>query len=103
MMRLFNRFYVLCAVAACTILFTAWALTSRAYGDITPIKSGNFKTVTEFDQRLVVFGDAWSDNETEALQGKAWTDWLCGMVWNYWYPGDRNVSGIYNDKSTDDN
>ncbi|KAJ5298917.1 uncharacterized protein N7443_007037 [Penicillium atrosanguineum] len=79
MIRLFNRFYALCAVAACTILFSAWALTSRAYGDITPIKSGNFQTVTEFDQRLVVFGDSWSDNETEELQGKAWTDWLCGM------------------------
>ncbi|KAJ5669990.1 uncharacterized protein N7477_005353 [Penicillium maclennaniae] len=80
MIRLFTRFYALCAVAACTILFSAWALTSRAYGDITPIKSGNFQTVTEFDQRLVVFGDSWSDNETEELQGKAWTDWLCGMI-----------------------
>lgn len=89
MIRLFNRFYALCAVAVCTILFFAWALTSRAYGDITPIKSGNFQTVTEFNQRLVVFGDSWSDNETEDLQGKAWTDWLCGMVRRYIPWGQR--------------
>ncbi|KAJ5637710.1 hypothetical protein N7490_007589 [Penicillium lividum] len=77
MMRLFNRFYALCAVAACTILYSAWFLTSRKFGDIVPLASNKFETVTDFDRRLVVFGDSWSDNETEEPQGKVWTDWLC--------------------------
>ncbi|KAJ5935134.1 hypothetical protein N7466_004681 [Penicillium verhagenii] len=77
MMRLFNRFYALCAIAACTIFYSAWFLTSRSFGDIVPLASNNFETVAEFDRRLVVFGDSWSDNETEEPQGKVWTDWLC--------------------------
>ncbi|KAJ5627358.1 hypothetical protein N7528_004785 [Penicillium herquei] len=78
-MRLFNRFYALCAIAACTILYSAWFLTSHNYGDIVPLRSGQFQTAEQFDQRLVVFGDSWSDNETEESQGKVWTDWLCEM------------------------
>jgi hypothetical protein len=80
MIRLFNRFYGLVAVAACTILYSAWFLTSRNLGDIVPLASGQFRTAASFDQRLVVFGDSWSDNETEEEQGRVWTDWLCGMV-----------------------
>jgi HMG box factor len=80
MIRLFNRFYALCAVAACTILYSAWFLTSRNLGDIVPLASEQFRTASSFDQRLVVFGDSWSDNETEEKQGRVWTDWLCGMV-----------------------
>ncbi|OKP14002.1 hypothetical protein PENSUB_271 [Penicillium subrubescens] len=79
MIRLFNRFYALCAVAACTILYSAWFLTSRSLGDIVPLASEQFRTASSFDQRLVVFGDSWSDNETEEEQGRVWTDWLCGM------------------------
>ncbi|KAJ5273413.1 hypothetical protein N7478_008538 [Penicillium angulare] len=77
MMRLFNRFYVLCGLAACTMLYSAWFLTSRNFGDIVPLASEEYHTAPEFGERLVVFGDSWSDNETEDLQGKVWTDWLC--------------------------
>lgn len=105
MMRLSNRFYALCAVAACTILFSAWALTSRTYGDITLIKSAHFQTATEFEQRLVVFGDSWSDNEAEERQGKAWTDWLCSMVRIYLGGRDGECLGLHGgvlcDKPTD--
>lgn len=80
MIRLFNRFYGLVTVAACTILYSAWFLTSRNLGDIVPLASVQFQTAASFDQRLVVFGDSWSDNETEEGQGRIWTDWLCGMV-----------------------
>jgi hypothetical protein len=80
MVRLFNRFYALSAVAACTILPTAWFLTSRRFPDIIPLASGQFQAAATFDQRLVVFGDSWSDNETNESQGKVWTDWLCSMV-----------------------
>lgn len=80
MMRLFNRFYALCAFAVCTILYSAWFLTSRNFGDIVPLASSKFETAADFDRRLVVFGDSWSDNETEEPQGKVWTDWLCEKV-----------------------
>lgn len=80
MMRLFNRFYALCAIAVCTILYSAWFLTSRNFGDIVPLATSKFETAAEFDRRLVVFGDSWSDNETEEPQGKVWTDWLCEKV-----------------------
>lgn len=80
MMRLFNRFYALCAVAACTILYSAWFLMWRTYGDVVPVTSEHFQTASTFDQRLVVFGDSWSDNDTEEPQGRVWTDWLCSMV-----------------------
>ncbi|KAJ5297470.1 hypothetical protein N7508_007719 [Penicillium antarcticum] len=79
MVRLFTRFYALSAVAACTILPTAWFLTSRRFPDIIPLASGQFEAAATFDQRLVVFGDAWSDNETNEPVGKVWTDWLCSM------------------------
>ncbi|KAJ5662768.1 hypothetical protein N7462_011694 [Penicillium macrosclerotiorum] len=79
MLRLFNRFYALCGIAACTILYSAWFLTFRNFGDIVPLGSEQFRTATSFDQRLVVFGDSWSDNDTEEPQGQVWTDWLCEM------------------------
>lgn len=79
-MRLFNRFYALCAVAACTILYSAWFLTSQRDGNIVHVETGHFQTASSFGQRLVVFGDSWSDNETVELQGRVWTDWLCSMV-----------------------
>lgn len=79
MMRMFNRFYGLCAIAVCTILYTAWFLTGRSFGDVVPL-AGKFKSANEFDHRLVVFGDSWSDNETDEVQGKVWTDYLCDMV-----------------------
>lgn len=48
----------------------------------------------ESPQRLIVFGDSWSDNgrypidppsqdqviSRDAQQGQVWTDWLCAMV-----------------------
>ena len=80
MIRLFSRFYALCALAACTMLYSAWFLTSRKFGGVVPIGHEEFQTAAEFGQRLVVFGDSWSDNETSDLQGKVWTDWLCEMV-----------------------
>jgi HMG box factor len=80
MVRMFNRFYALSAVAVCTIVFTAWFLTSRRFPDIVPLAVGQFEVASIFDQRLVVFGDSWSDNANEDSQGKVWTDWLCSMV-----------------------
>lgn len=77
-MRMFNRFYGLCAVAVCSILYTAWFLTGRNFGDIVPL-AGTFQTADKFDHRLVVFGDSWSDSETEEEQGKIWTDHLCDL------------------------
>lgn len=79
-MRLFSRVYAVCAAAACIILYSAWFLTSRNLGDIVPLASEKFQTTSSFDQRLVVFGDSWSDNETREAQGMVWTDWLCSMV-----------------------
>jgi HMG box factor len=80
---MFNRFYGLCAIAVCSILYTAWFLSGRNFGDVIPLKSSKFQTTHDFDQRLVVFGDSWSDNDTEEHQGKVWTDWLCDMVFTY--------------------
>ncbi|KAJ5585553.1 uncharacterized protein N7459_005353 [Penicillium hispanicum] len=79
MIHLFNRFYALCAVAACTILYSAWFLTSQNFGDVIPLRSEHYTTAKTFSQRLVVFGDSWSDNETEEAQGQVWTDQLCSM------------------------
>lgn len=78
-MRMFNRFYGLCAVAVCTILYTTWFLSGRRFSDAVPL-AGKFQTSKEFDRRLVIFGDSWSDSETEEEQGKVWTDHLCEMV-----------------------
>lgn len=80
MLRLFNRFYTLCAVAAVTLLYSAWVLTSRHLGNSEPLVGGSFRTVSSFDRRLVVFGDSWSNVKTEERQGRVWTDWLCEMV-----------------------
>ena len=107
-MRLFNRFYALCAVAACTILSFAWFLTSRDLSDIVPLASEKFQTAHEFDRRLVVFGDSWSDNKTEKLQGPVWTDLLCSMVWNAPSVGMRmsmllGAAGIRNAHGLTDN
>jgi HMG box factor len=93
MVRLFNRFYALSAVAACTILSTAWFLTSHRFPDIIPLASGQFEAAAAFDQRLVVFGDSWSDNETFEPEGKIWTDWLCSMVRYKKKPNLPHVSG----------
>ncbi|EPS31744.1 hypothetical protein PDE_06701 [Penicillium oxalicum 114-2] len=79
MFRLFNRFYTLCAVAAVTLLYSAWVLTSRHLGNSEPLVGGSFRTVSSFDRRLVVFGDSWSNVKTEERQGRVWTDWLCEM------------------------
>ncbi|CAG8946789.1 unnamed protein product [Penicillium salamii] len=82
MVRMFNRFYVLCALAVGTILTSAWFLTSRRLSDILPLPVGQFQVTSTFDQRLVVFGDSWSDNSnsTANSQGPIWTDWLCSMM-----------------------
>ncbi|KAJ5908806.1 hypothetical protein N7495_001488 [Penicillium taxi] len=80
MIRLFNRLYFLCVVAAFTVLYSAWFLTSRKLGDVVLL---DIETPPTFDRRLVVFGDSWSDNEKEEMQGKSWTDWLCLMSSSY--------------------
>ncbi|KXG50912.1 Esterase, SGNH hydrolase-type [Penicillium griseofulvum] len=79
MTRLFNRFYGLSAVAVCMIFISAWFLTSRSLSDIVPSVSEPFQVASTFDQRLVVFGDSGSDNQSGEPQGKIWTDWLCSM------------------------
>ncbi|OQE13019.1 hypothetical protein PENFLA_c057G01650, partial [Penicillium flavigenum] len=70
MTRILNRFYALSAVAVCMILTTAWFLTSRSFSDIDPLASDTFQIANMFDQRLVVFGDSWSDNKSNSPQGK---------------------------------
>ncbi|KAJ5169404.1 Esterase SGNH hydrolase-type [Penicillium coprophilum] len=80
MIRLFNRFYALSAIAVCTIFISAWFLKSRTVPDITPLVSDPFQVASTFDQRLVVFGDSWSGNQSSEPQGKLWTDWLCSML-----------------------
>ncbi|KAF7720007.1 Uncharacterized protein PECH_008125 [Penicillium ucsense] len=77
MLRLFNRFYTLCALAVCTILYSAWVLTSRTLRTAQPFAGLQFRTAPSFDRRLVVFGDSWSDRKTVEGQGRVWTDWLC--------------------------
>ncbi|KAJ5224074.1 hypothetical protein N7468_008616 [Penicillium chermesinum] len=76
--RLGNRFYVLCGVAACSMLYSAWFLSTRTLNDLVSLSS-HFETAKTFDRRLVVFGDSWSDNKTNAPEGPIWTDWLCSM------------------------
>lgn len=91
MVRMFNRFYVLCVLAACTILTSAWFLTSRRFPDLVPLAVGPFQVASTFDQRLVVFGDSWSDNSTTNSQGGVWTDWLCSMV-SFFSPGQNRTA-----------
>ncbi|KAJ5779318.1 Esterase SGNH hydrolase-type [Penicillium paradoxum] len=80
MARLMNRFYALCAVAAGTILVSAWLLMTQRFSDILPSTARQFQVAREFDQRLVVFGDSWSDNQSsDGPPGQVWTDWLCSM------------------------
>ncbi|KAJ5972346.1 Esterase SGNH hydrolase-type [Penicillium vulpinum] len=80
MMRIFNRLYALSAIALCTVFITGWILTSRTFSNIVPLASAPFQVASTFDQRLVVFGDSWSDNQSHESQGKVWTDWLCSML-----------------------
>lgn len=83
LMTLFDKFYVLCALAACSILVSFWLLVSHRYRysrvsyDTQPI--GGLQTATEFDRRLVVFGDSWSDLNSGEV--RVWTDLLCDSVW----------------------
>lgn len=82
-MRLFNRFYALCALAVCSILVSALFLTSQHYyRRVVPphLAATEFHAAGSFDRRLVVFGDSWSDNNAGAIQGSVWTEWLCSMV-----------------------
>ncbi|KAJ5264386.1 Esterase SGNH hydrolase-type [Penicillium chrysogenum] len=80
MTRILNGFYAPSAVAVCMVLTTAWFLTSRRFSDIVPLAPNPFQVANTFDQRLVVFGDSWSDNQSNPPQGKIWTDWLCSMT-----------------------
>lgn len=80
-MRSLSKFHVLSALAACSILYSAWVLTSRRYQLIAPVGSGrNFQVASDFDKRLVVFGDSWSDDKVKGARVRVWTDWLCSMV-----------------------
>lgn len=82
-MRLFNRFYALCALAVCSILVSALFLASQHYyRRVVPphLAATEFHAADSFDRRLVVFGDSWSDNNAGAIQGSVWTEWLCSMV-----------------------
>ncbi|KAJ5375062.1 Esterase SGNH hydrolase-type [Penicillium concentricum] len=84
MIRPFNRFYALSAIAVCTIFVSAWFLKSRTVLEVAPLVSDPFQVASTFDQRLVVFGDSWSDNswngnQSSEAQGEIWTDWLCSM------------------------
>ncbi|KAE8349726.1 hypothetical protein BDV28DRAFT_140600 [Aspergillus coremiiformis] len=81
-MRLFNKFHTVCALAVASILLSAWFLASQHYYKRVAPTNGEesgFDVATSFDRRLVVFGDSWSDNNTDELQGSVWTEWLCSM------------------------
>lgn len=80
-MKLFNKFYALCGLAACSIFVFFWVLISNRYlytvADAVGSRAG-FKAAAEFEKRLVVFGDSWSDNN--ARENRVWTEWLCALV-----------------------
>jgi len=80
-MRFLSKLHILRALAACSILYSAWVLTSQRYRQVLPAGSDTgFQVAGSFDQRLVVFGDSWSDNSARDFEGQVWTDWLCSMV-----------------------
>jgi hypothetical protein len=82
-MKLFSRFYALCALAVCSILVSALFLASQHYyRRVVPTHSAatEFHAAGSFGRRLVVFGDSWSDNNAGEIQGSVWTEWLCSMV-----------------------
>ncbi|GAD94485.1 conserved hypothetical protein [Paecilomyces variotii No. 5] len=79
-MRFLSKFHILSILAACSILYSAWVLTSRRYQRIAPVGSGgNFQVASDFEKRLVVFGDSWSDDNAKDAPVRVWTDWLCSM------------------------
>jgi hypothetical protein len=90
-MRFVSRFYLLSALAGCSILFTVHLLwASDDYPPVLEKQDLPFEiaesletsnTSGTFDKRLVVFGDSWSDSASrEEAQGPLWTEWLCSMV-----------------------
>lgn len=81
-MRLFTKFFALCALALCSTLCFALFLASQHYYRLVLLPDwavGPHDTV-QVDQRLVVFGDSWSDNNAASIQGLVWTDQLCSQV-----------------------
>ncbi|KAF9888100.1 hypothetical protein FE257_009236 [Aspergillus nanangensis] len=81
-MRRLNKFQAVCALALCSLFISAWFLLSHQYyRRVLPQNTpgSDFQAATSFDQRLVVFGDSWSDNNAGELQGSVWTDTLCSL------------------------
>ncbi|KZF19916.1 hypothetical protein L228DRAFT_31344 [Xylona heveae TC161] len=87
-MRFFTRFYALIGAAFCCALYIAWVLPSLK----VPARAQRLWTGQP--RRLVVFGDAWSDDgvypmkaplegpisPTDAKRGKVWTQWLSSSL-----------------------
>lgn len=86
-MRLFTKFYALCALALCSIVYSAWFLASQKYyrrvilphsvPEGSPQDDVEGDVAPPVDRRLVVFGDSWSDTNAAPSKGLVWTDHLC--------------------------
>lgn len=84
-MRFLTKFYVLAALAACSILSSSWWLNTywKRQAAAAAIAAGSADNDKEaFSYRLVVFGDSWSDDgyAHNALQGQVWPQKLCAQV-----------------------
>lgn len=78
-MRFVSKFYILVALAGCSILFSVRLLWMSS--DYMPISPGHDPAFQVTEKRLVVFGDSWSDSASrDEEQGPLWTEWLCSMV-----------------------
>ncbi|KAL1969512.1 hypothetical protein VTN77DRAFT_8950 [Rasamsonia byssochlamydoides] len=77
-MRFVSKFYLLSALAGCSILFSVRLLWTSS--DYLPIANKHHPALQISQQRLVVFGDSWSDSASRnEEQGPLWTEWLCSM------------------------
>ncbi|KKA20516.1 hypothetical protein T310_5460 [Rasamsonia emersonii CBS 393.64] len=78
-MRFVSKFYILVALAGCSILFSVRLLWMSS--DYMPISPGHDPAFQVTEKRLVVFGDSWSDSASrDEEQGPLWTEWLCSMT-----------------------
>lgn len=88
-MRLIRRSNILAALAVCSLLYALHFLFSERYFNqtmkiqIPDVQDSNVMMGPSSGNRLVVFGDSWSDRHSRhEEQGPLWTEWLCSMVRN---------------------
>lgn len=83
-MRLFTKFFALCALALCSILFSGGFIASHHYYRRVLLPhskpKGSSDGTPAVARRLVVFGDSWSDSNAAPIKGSVWTDRLCSEV-----------------------